>query len=91
MPERIEREALVKAARNLERLLARRRRVLVTLRGLDDELRAERKLLRDLSAPLLADVYAPLAEEGHVPGTLSKIVLDAATGPTFADEPDVHS
>jgi hypothetical protein len=49
---------LVKRARQLQRLMARRRRKIAELRGLDDDLRVARKLLRDLSAPHPADVYA---------------------------------
>lgn len=50
---------LVKRARELERLLVRRRKVLGTLRTLDDEVRRSRKLLRDLSlSAAAADAYA---------------------------------
>jgi len=51
---------LVKRARSLERLLARRRKVVVALRKLDDSIREERKFVRDLSvADGLPWIYPP--------------------------------
>ena len=47
----IETAALVKQARLVERLLARRRRQLKNLRDLDEELRTARRFLRDLAMP----------------------------------------
>ena len=54
--------ALVTAARLLERKLAARRRLLVKVRAFDDEIRTQRKLIRDLTTPLPGGVYAPLAD-----------------------------
>ena len=51
---------LVKRARSLERLLARRRKVVAGLRKLDDAIREERKFVRDLSvADGLPWIYPP--------------------------------
>lgn len=74
--DKVERDALVKTARQLERVLLRRRKAVVGLRELDELIRTLRQLIRDLTTPLPGDVYAPLAGEGHVPGTVSKAVLD---------------
>jgi hypothetical protein len=56
-PDTLTARELVKAARRLERLMAQRRRVLVRLRALDDEIRTARKLVKDLTQPQAADVY----------------------------------
>ena len=58
--------ALVTAARRLERKMAARRKLLMQLRAFDDEIRIQRKLIRDLTTPLPGDVYAPLADPAPV-------------------------
>ena len=63
----VERAALVKIARRLEANMARRRKVLAQLRGLDDEIRQARRLIRDLTTPTVADVYNPLGVDDFEP------------------------
>lgn len=46
---------VVKLARQLERLMARRRRQQKKLDDLDEAIRTTRKLLRDLTAPMASD------------------------------------
>lgn len=57
----LEGKQLVKMARQLERLLARRRRVNAVLVSLERDIRQTRKFLDDLVKPLLRDAGAPLA------------------------------
>jgi hypothetical protein len=54
---------LVKRARELERLLARRRRYAAIVAGLDESIRTAKRLLRDLTAPDPPDVSEPLPGE----------------------------
>lgn len=52
-------QELVKQARSLERMLARRRKIVAALTALDDQVRHARHLIRDLTAPDPAEVYRP--------------------------------
>jgi len=55
---------LVELARGLERLMARRRKILAQLRAIDDDIRTNRKLLNSMTQPeLLATV-----DLGELPG-----------------------
>lgn len=67
-----ERQHLVKAARQLERAMAQRRKTLKRLAELDDTIRQCRKLVRDLTMPMPPspeDVYRPLDDDDAEGGT----------------------
>ena len=52
-----EKQELVTMARELERLLARRRKLAKKIADLDETIRTKKKFLRDLVQPDMVDVY----------------------------------
>lgn len=64
-----DKQELVTMARELERLLARRRKLAKKVADLDETIRTKKKFLRDLVQPDPLEVYAPpLGAEGEVHG-----------------------
>lgn len=57
-------EELVKMARNLERLMVRRRKALQKVNELDQDIRATRSLIRQLSLPFTVEA-GELPDDGH--------------------------
>ena len=59
-----EKQELVTMARELERLLARRRKLAKKVADLDENIRTKKKFLRDLVQPDPLEVYtSPIGEE----------------------------
>lgn len=58
-----DKQELVTMARELERLLARRRKLAKKVADLDETIRVKKKFLRDLVQPDPVEVYAPLPGE----------------------------
>ena len=58
-----EKQQLVTMARQLERLLARRRRLVKHLTEIDGEIREIKKLLRDMTEVTISDVYGEYSLE----------------------------
>ena len=58
-----DKQELVTMARELERLLARRRKLATKVADLDETIRTKKKFLRDLVQPDPVEVYMPLAVE----------------------------
>jgi len=63
---------LVELARGLERLMAKRRKLLGALRALDDDIRTSRTLLNTMTAPELPS----MADRGELPND-GQVPLDA--------------
>ena len=61
--EVIERKALVAIARRLERMFTQRRALTAKLRDLDDRIRLDRQLLRDLTTPPPSEAYVCTASD----------------------------